>query len=69
MLAQNANTCMRQAVNGGRTDTEIIEQSTAFSFLRLDNDTVNFGEIDLVEMENGFYFAFECVLRLSSPTP
>lgn len=28
-----------------------------------------FWEINLIEMENGFYFAFECVFILSSPTP
>lgn len=53
-------------MNGCRTDTGIIEQTIAFSFLRLDNV---FWEINLVEMENGFYFAFECVFILSSPTP
>jgi len=45
-------------MNGCRKDAEIIEQSTAFSFLRVDNDSVNFDEVNLIVIGKCFQFCF-----------
>lgn len=51
-----ADMCMILILNGCRKD-EIFEQNTAFSFLMLNTDLVNFEKIHLIEIGKGFYFA------------
>lgn len=58
-----ADMCMILIMNGCRKDNEIFEQNTAFSFLMLNTDLVNFEKIHLIEIGKGFYFADKILVQ------